>query len=90
MKKIRFLQNYFPINLIKKDGTIISTFRYKEGDEMVATEENAKFLTKKRIRILKNNTLEEFQIAEVIQEFGLHFGRSKHIYIKNGESEINS
>jgi hypothetical protein len=89
MKKIKILQNYFPIILVNSKGEQTPTFRFKEGDILIVNEDLARELLKKRVRLSKDNKIERFQLASLIEDLGLHFGYSKHIYIKDGLSKVN-
>ena len=91
MKKIKILQNaYEGYITFNKKGEKIPYYLYKKGEIHIVTEDRARDLTKVRRIIGENCQVIEFQYAEVIEDLGLHFGNSKHIYIKNGLSKVTN
>lgn len=91
MKKIRMLRNaYNGYITINKKGEKIPYYRFKKGEVYIVTEERARDLLKIRRTIKEDCTIVTFQYAELIEDLGLHFGNSKHIYVKNGLSKITN
>jgi len=88
MKRIKMLEDYFPYILLKTDGTKERKFRYEKGKEYLMTENDAKSFLKERIRFNFEGKVECYTLAIVVEDFGLHFGTSKHVYKKNGLSKV--
>ncbi len=91
MRKVRILENaYNGYVTFNKKGEKVPFYLYKKGEIHTVTEERARDLTKVRRIIGKNCQIIKFQYAEEIENLGLHFGKSKHIYLKDGLSKVTN
>ncbi len=89
MKKIKMLRNWFPfIEVDMNSGKKTPKFMYYKSKEYVLTEHRAKELLNKKI--LRFDPFRILKIAELAEDLGIHIGRSKHIYLKNGLSKVTN
>lgn len=81
------LVDLYPVRIVDLKGRVIGHFIYDKGKEYDVTEDTARDLLKLRMRI--TDKIEYHSYAELVEDLGLHYGRSKHIYVKDGLSKVN-
>ena len=88
MRKVKMLENAVPCQVLSRNGEFLLQYRYQRGKSYVVDEATAKKFCKKKYRWDKENGFRKTALAKTTADYGLHYGRSCHSYIRNGESRL--